>query len=83
MNGISINAQKPKCPIIGANGSTYNLVGIVSKTLTENGMPDKAKEMRDRVFGSGNYTEALGIIMEYVDPVSENEMSEGEELQMA
>jgi len=32
-------------------------------------MADEAKEMRQRAFASGSYDEALGIIMEYVEPV--------------
>ena len=30
-------------------------------------MGDKAEEMRNRIFSSGSYEEALGIILEYVD----------------
>ena len=30
-------------------------------------MPDRAKEMSERVFQSGDYAAALGIISEYVE----------------
>ena len=44
----------------------------ISRLLKENGQPDQAKEMCDRVYQSGNYYKALNIISEYV----ETELSE-------
>ena len=44
-------------------------MGIASRTLKRAGMCDQAKEMNARVMGSGSYDDALGIIMEYVNPV--------------
>jgi hypothetical protein len=61
--------QKPECPLIGADGNIFNILGIASRTLKENGMADAAKEMRSRVTESGGYENALAIIMEYVEPV--------------
>lgn len=58
---------KPDCPIIGADGNIYNLVGIASNTLRHNGVDPK--EMQNKVFNSNSYEEALGVIMEYVNPV--------------
>ena len=69
--------EKPMCPIIGANGNIFNILGIASVTLKRNGMADEAKEMYSRVTSSGSYEEALGIIMEYVEPCSEEEMEIG------
>ena len=66
--------EKPMCPIIGANGNIFNILGIASVTLKRNGMADEAKEMFTRVTSSGSYEEALAIIMEYVEPCSEDEM---------
>ena len=33
-------SKKPKCPLIGQDGNVFNLIGIASKTLKRNGMPD-------------------------------------------
>lgn len=66
--------EKPMCPINGANGNIFNILGIASVTLKRNGMADEAKEMFTRVTSSGSYEEALAIIMEYVEPCSEDEM---------
>ena len=68
--------KRPMCPIIGADGNIFNLLGIASRTLKNNGMADEAKEMYDRVTSSGSYNEALCIISEYVDPCREQDMNE-------
>lgn len=68
--------KRPMCPIIGADGNIFNLLGIASRTLKNNGMTDEAKEMYDRVTSSGSYNDALCIITEYVDPCSEQDMQE-------
>ena len=65
------------CPIIGANGNIFNILGIASRTLRNNDMADEAQEMYSRVTSSGRYEEALAIIMEYVEPCSEEEMEMG------
>ncbi|WP_294483506.1 hypothetical protein [uncultured Ruminococcus sp.] len=67
---------KPRCPLIGADGNIFNLLGIAARTLRRNGMRDEAKEMSERVTNSGSYNEALSIIGEYVDICSEDEMEE-------
>ena len=59
--------EKPDCPLIGQDGNIFNLVGIASRTLQDNGMRDAAREMADRVYQSGSYSEALNIIGEYVN----------------
>jgi hypothetical protein len=71
-----MDKKKPNCPLIGADGNIYNLVGIASRTLKRNGMPDEAKEMTSRVFGSGSYDEALMIIDEYVTITSVDDEDE-------
>ena len=68
--------EKPMCPIIGANGNIFNILGMASRTLKENGMADEAQEMYSRVTSSGSYEEALGIITEYITPCSEEELEE-------
>lgn len=83
---VSENEQaqkKPECPLIGQDGNIFNLMGIASKTLKRNDMAEESKEMCSRVTSSGSYEEALGIIMEYVEPCSEAEMyEESEEISM-
>ena len=64
----SVLKMKPKCRLIGENGNIFNLMGIVSKTLKEAGEPEKASEMLNRIPKEARcYTEALAILMEYVD----------------
>ena len=75
--------KRPKCPIIGADGNIFNIIGVASKTLKRSGMSEDAREMRSRVTSSGSYEEALGIIMEYIEPCSELEMyDESENFEM-
>ena len=64
---LSAEPEKPDCPLIGQDGNIFALVGIAVRTLRENDMRDKAKEMSDRVFASESYDEALCIIGEYVN----------------
>jgi len=61
--------QRPKAPLIGADGNIFFLLGIASQTLKDNGFKEQAKEMFNRVTNSGSYQEALAIIQEYVEPV--------------
>ena len=68
--------EKPKCPLIGADGNIFNLLGMASRTLRENGMSEQAKEMQSRVTASGSYSEALNILGEYVEICSAEEMDE-------
>ncbi len=68
--------EKPKCPLIGANGNIFNLLGMASRMLRENGMKEQAKEMQSRVTASGSYSEALNILGEYVEICSEEAMNE-------
>lgn len=59
--------EKPDCALIGQDGNIFNLAGIASRTLRENGQEENAEEMKKRVFSSGSYNEALNIIGEYVN----------------
>lgn len=61
--------KKPTCALIGKNGNIYNLLGIAKRTLRECGMGEEADKMRERVFKSGSYDEALSIISDYVNIV--------------
>ncbi len=69
---------KPDCALIGEDGNIFNLMGIASRTLKENGMDNEAKEMCERVRSSGSYYEALGVIGEYVNITSSEDMTEDE-----
>ena len=48
------------------------ILGRASRLLRENGQPQQAEEMTQRVYHSVNYYKALAIISEYV----ETELSE-------
>lgn len=73
---------KPKCPLIGADGNIFNLMGMASRTLKRNGMADEAKEMCNRITSSGSYDEALCILGEYVEICSEEDMEEDPEIDL-
>lgn len=73
---------KPDCPLIGEDGNVFNLVGIAARTLKRNGLSEQASEMTAKVFGSGSYEEALGIIGEYVNITSVDEPDEDIDLKM-
>ena len=64
--------SRPQMKLIGEDGNIFAILGRASRLLRENGQPEKAKEMSDRVYRSGNYYQALHIISEYV----ETELSE-------
>lgn len=65
--------EKVDAEIIGADGNVFNLIGICQRALKRNGYRDEAKELADRVTSSSSYDEALNIMMEYVNPISNNE----------
>lgn len=70
--------SKPNCPLIGANGNIFNLIGLASRTLRENLMEEQAVEMRTRVEQSRSYHAALSIIGEYVNFCTQEECQEHE-----
>lgn len=72
---IKAEKVKPDCALIGQDGNIFNLLGIASHTLKQNGMADEAKEMCSRVTSSGSYCEALNIIGEYVNIIDGSEQS--------
>ena len=67
---------KPDCKLVGQDGNIFNLMGIASHTLKQNGMADEAKEKCGRVTKSGSYCEALSIIGEYVNITDSSEQSD-------
>jgi hypothetical protein len=64
--------NKPKCKLVGENGNIYNLISIAQRTLRRNGLHEQATEMAEKVCQSKSYSQALCIIMDYVD-VDEDE----------
>ena len=76
MEGSAVQNEKPNCALIGQNGNIFNLMGIASRTLKENGLRDQAKEMQGRITASDSYDEALCIIGEYVNIVSDENSQE-------
>jgi hypothetical protein len=81
VNEQSQEREKPDCPLIGQDGNIFNLMGIASRTLKDNGMKEEAAEMQQRVMDSGSYDNALCIIGEYVNitSVDEDESEEFDE----
>ena len=73
---IPAERTKPDCALIGEDGNIFNLVGLAARTLRENGMTEEASEMTKRVYASDNYDKALGIIGEYVNITSAEDMDE-------
>ena len=69
---------KPDCPLIGANGNIFNLLGIAKKTLIDNGMVAESKEMCSKVYQCGSYSEALNVLDDYVHITSVDEDFEDE-----
>lgn len=59
--------MKPECELSSENGNIYNLLLVAVKTLKGIGMKEEAREMKERVLESDDYTTALLIIGEYVE----------------
>lgn len=74
--------KKPDCKLIGEDGNIFNLMGIASKILRQNGMAEEAVEMRDRICASGSYGEALCIIGDYVNITGDADLDECEDESM-
>ncbi|MBD5384256.1 MAG: hypothetical protein HDR72_04580 [Ruminococcaceae bacterium] len=74
--------SKPNCPLIGTDGNIFSLVGLASRTLKRNGLSAEASEMTSKVYKSGSYEEALGIIGEYVNITSVDDPDEDMDLDM-
>ena len=67
---------KPDCPLIGEDSNIFNLMAIASRTLKENGLPEQAREMRQRIEKSHSYDSALSIISDYVNITSAEQTEE-------
>ncbi|MFI3167121.1 MAG: hypothetical protein R3Y32_03285 [Bacillota bacterium] len=53
----------------GESGNTFHILGLCQKQLRKQRRINDYNEMRDRVFDSKSYANALKIIREYVDLV--------------
>jgi len=73
---IKAEKVKPDCALIGQDGNIFNLMGIASHTLKQNGMTEEAEMMCARIRGAENYCEALNIIGEYVNITDGSEQSD-------
>ena len=78
----ALEQKKPDCKLIGEDGNIFNLMGIASKILRQNGMAEEAVEMRDRIRASESYDEALCIIGEYVNITGGDDLDECEDESM-
>ena len=59
--------SRPKLKLLGHDGNIFSILGDAARLLRRAGMSEQANEMEDRVYKSGNYYKALGIISEYVE----------------
>ena len=73
------NRQKPNCPLIGQDGNIFNLMGIASRTLRENGMSEEAKQMQQEITQCESYSAALNVIGQYVNITSVDEEEDWDE----
>lgn len=53
---------KPDCPLIGANGNIFNLMGIAARTLAENDRNDEAKAGAGASGGDGGSGTCCGVL---------------------
>lgn len=61
--------NRPRAPIIGAEGGLANILAIAQCVLRRKGYRRKAYEMAWRVKKAKSYEHALAIVQEYVAPV--------------
>ena len=62
-----VKEKKPRCKLIGTDGNIFALLGRASGALRKAGQKEKAKELVKKVFHCKSYSEALGLIQEYVE----------------
>lgn len=77
------DGERPEAKIIGEDGNIFNVMGIASRSLKKTGFKEESEEMVNRVTNSHSYDEALGIIMQYIEPVgSDWEVEEDYSMEM-
>ena len=63
-----VRLMKPKLEVRNQDGNVFSVLGAVARAMRLSKEPqEKIDEMRNRVFKSGSYDEALLIMGEYVD----------------
>ncbi|MNW28174.1 hypothetical protein D3C74_49900 [compost metagenome] len=63
--------MKPKISTDKQDGNIFAVIGAASVAMKKEGQADKVSELVKRVTASGSYEQALSIIGEYVEYVSE------------
>lgn len=66
-SGSQARKIRPKLQLFGHDGNIFSIMGDAKRLLARNGQKQEADEMCKRIFKSGSYNEALGIISEYVE----------------
>jgi len=59
--------QKPVCRLIGEDGSVFNVIGRVRRSLKNAGQIDRAREFVERAYAATSYDEVLALAMDFVD----------------
>jgi len=59
--------DKPACKLIGTDGNAFSIIGNVARSLKATGLPDKAKEFKDKAMACESYNKLLQLAMEYVE----------------
>lgn len=61
------DVAKPPCAILGTEGNLYALIGAVSTTLQDAGLPELADDFVRQVVSLQTYDEVLGLSQTYVE----------------
>jgi len=73
--------SKPKVELLGADGNIFNLMAIARRALIKHGMKEEAKEMIEKATKSESYTEALNVLLQYVDQIKEINENEFDDIE--
>lgn len=61
--------SKPECQLTGTDSNVFIIIGKVSKTLKQDGQPERAKEFSDKAMQGKSYDEVLQLCFQYVDVI--------------
>lgn len=61
------NQNKPVAKMIGEDGNIFNLMSIAASALVDAGLHDQVTQMVKDVKSSDSYSEALSVLMNYVE----------------
>ena len=65
--------EKPECKLIGENGNVFNLIGIVKRTLRQEGLSEELQsfdsELTDMMKNGSSYDDILVLFQKYVEVV--------------